>query len=375
MDPFVIIHKASRHRLLSPAVEIASRPFLIATLAIIGLTGCASKPTSYQGGYDPSLDTPRTVSARDYGYVRPARDVKVIGDGERLSYGGRNSADLWDRVRRGPGLGISHHDRVERAITSLKRNPSYLTDLARRARPYLHVIVGELERAGVPTELALLPEVESRYNPRAISPKSASGMWQFMPYTGTEMGLVQNGWYDGRNDILASTRGAIAYLTQLRDEFDGDWALALASYNAGPGRVRSAQRANRARGKPTDFWSLNLPNETEQYVPKLLAIADLVREPARYGMRMPTIENRPRLELVEARGQINLASAARHCGVSVTTLKSLNPGLKRGMTPAAGPHRLLVPLGTGQKLRKALAKSGNPAPTVADGSRPRRGDS
>ena len=347
----------------------------IAILAVVGTSGCASKPSTYQGGYDPGLDVPRTVSAREYGYVRPARDVRVIGDDTRLSYGGRNSEDLWDRVRHGPSLGISQNDRIDRAVSALKRNPTYLTDLARRARPYLHVIVGELERAGMPTELALLPEVESRYNPRAISPKSASGMWQFMPYTGTEMGLVQNGWYDGRNDILASTRGAIAYLTQLRDEFDGDWALALASYNAGPGRVRSAQRANKARGRPTDFWSLNLPTETELYVPKLLAITNLVREPARYGMRMPTVENRPRLELVEARSQVSLTSAARHCGVPLSTLQSLNPGLKRGMTPQAGPHRLLVPLGTGHKLRKALAKAGKLAPTVADGSRPRRGDS
>ena len=368
-----------RHRLLPTATQttaqFATRTLLIGTLAIVGLNGCASKPTAYQGGYDPSLDVPRTVSAREYGYVRPARDVQVLGDRDRFAYGGRNSADLWDRVRHGPSLGISHHDRVERAIAALKRNPNYLTDLARRARPYLHVIVGELERAGMPTELALLPEVESRYNPRAVSPKSASGMWQFMPYTGTEMGLVQNGWYDGRNDILASTRGAIAYLTQLRDEFDGDWALALASYNAGPGRVRSAQRANRARGRPTDFWSLNLPTETELYVPKLLAIADLVREPARYGMRMPSVENRPKLELVEARSQINLASAARHCGVPLRTLQTLNPGLKRGMTPQQGPHRLLVPLGTGHKLRTALAKAGKLAPTVAGDSRPRRGDS
>lgn len=367
--------KQAAQRPGDPPVPTAAPVLFIAILAVVGLSGCASKPSTYQGGYDPGLDVPRTVSAREYGYVRPASDVRVIGDDARLSYGGRNSNDLWDRVRHGPSLGVSHHDRVDRAVASLKRNPAYLTDLARRARPYLHVIVGELERAGMPTELALLPEVESRYNPRAVSPKSASGMWQFMPYTGTEMGLVQDGWYDGRNDILASTRGAIAYLTQLRDEFDGDWALALASYNAGPGRVRSAQRANKARGKPTDFWSLNLPTETELYVPKLLAITNLVREPARYGMRIPTVENRPRLELVEARSQVSLASAARHCGVPLSTLQSLNPGLKRGVTPRAGPHRLLVPLGTGHKLRTALAKAGKLAPTVADGSRPRRGDS
>ncbi|MGB5835380.1 MAG: transglycosylase SLT domain-containing protein [Thiohalocapsa sp.] len=360
----------------SPGLPTAASSLFIATLSTLTLPGCASKPSTYEGGYDPSLDVPRTVSARAYGYVRPASDVQVIGQNGRSSYGGRNSADLWDRVRRGPSLGVAHNGRVDRAVRSLKRNPAYLTDLARRARPYLHVIVGELERAGMPTELALLPEVESRYNPRAVSPKSASGMWQFMPYTGKEMGLEQNGWYDGRNDILASTRGAIAYLTQLRDEFDGDWALALASYNAGPGRVRSAQRVNKARGKPTDYWSLDLPTETELYVPKLLAIADLVREPGRFGMRMPAVENRPTLELVEARSQVDLAQAARHCGVPLRTLKDLNPGLKRAKTPRAGPHQILVPLGTGHKLRRALAKSGKLAtPVVADGSRPRRGAS
>jgi membrane-bound lytic murein transglycosylase D len=350
----------------------------LASVAVLStLSGCASRGKLTQASYDPALDAPQTISAREYGYVRPAVDIRVAGQGEpSLVYGGRDSADLWDRVRHGPGLGISHNARVDQAIRSLQRNPAYLSDLARRARPYLHVIVGELERAGMPTELALLPEVESRYNPRAVSPKSASGMWQFMPYTGREMGLLQNSWYDGRNDILASTRGAIAYLRQLRDEFNGDWALALASYNAGPGRVHAAQRSNRARGKPVDFWSLNLPSETEHYVPKLLAVATLVRDPARYGMTLPPLENRPRLELVVARSQIDLAQAARHCGVPLRTLRDLNPGLKQGKTPRSGPHRVLVPLGTGQKLRRALAKSGNLAsPTVAASSRASRGES
>jgi membrane-bound lytic murein transglycosylase D len=190
------------------------------------------------------------------------------------------------------------------------------------------------------------------------------------------MGLRQDASYDGRNDILASTRGAIAYLKQLQAEFDGDWALALASYNAGPARVRAAQRANQARGKPTDFWSLDLPTETELYVPKLLAITNMVRTPERYGMRMPPLENRPRLELVEARRQIDLASAARASGVPLQTLRDLNPGLKRSKTPSAGPHRILVPLGTGHKVRTSLAKAGNPSPpTVAGNAPPGRGDS
>jgi len=353
---------ASPQRLSHPALAAAN------ILGIAMLSGCASSPDHSADNYNAYQ--PYSVSAREYGYVRPAVDIHVAGENTRLGYRGRNSNDLWDRVRYGPRLGISEHPRVDSALRSLQRNPGYLNDLATRARPYLHVIVAELERAHMPTELALLPEVESRYNPRAVSPKSASGMWQFMPYTGQEVGLRQDAWYDGRNDILASTRGAIAYLKELRNEFGGDWALALASYNAGPARVHAAQRANQARGLPTDFWSLNLPAETKQYVPKLLAVSSLVREPERYGMRMPPIANRPALELVEARSQIDLASAASACGVSIQTLRGLNPGLKRGMTPSIGPHRILVPIGTGTKLRTALARSGKlPAARVAGRSR------
>jgi membrane-bound lytic murein transglycosylase D len=179
-----------------------------------------------------------------------------------------------------------------------------------------------------------------------------------MPYTGKEMGLEQNSWYDGRNDILASTRGAIAYLQQLHDELGGDWALALAGYNAGPARVRAAQRANRAAGKPTDYWSLDLPTETEKYVPKLMAVAALVREPGAYGLQLPAISNRPKLEVVEADAQIDLAQAAKACGISVSQLRQLNPGLKRGKTLPSGPHRVLVPAGKGQRLRAALVKAG-----------------
>jgi membrane-bound lytic murein transglycosylase D len=341
--------------------------------ALIGLalsTGCASKRPA-ETAYD---DLPRSVSAREYGYVRPAADIRVIGRGGGIAAVG-SSGDLWDRVRRGPSLGIPGHNRVDRAVSSLKRDAQYLTGLSRRARPYLHMIVGELERARLPTELALLPEIESRYNPRAVSHMSATGMWQFMPYTGKEMGLKQNGWYDGRNDILASTRGAIAYLKQLNGEFDGDWALTLAAYNAGPARVRAAQRANKARGRPTDYWSLNLPSETEHYVPKLLAVIDLVDDPRRHGLPMPRIDNQPRLELVESRKQIDLSQAARICGVPVGTLRDLNPGLKRGKTLPTGPHRVLVPAGTGDKLRSALAKTGDlAAPTVAARERARRRD-
>jgi membrane-bound lytic murein transglycosylase D len=309
----------------------------------------------------------------EYGYVRPAADVAVIGRGARGGYAARNSDDLWDRVRLGPGLGIRHDVRVDQAARRMARNTDYLTDLNRRARPYLHLILDELERARLPSALALLPEVESRYNPRAVSPKSASGMWQFMPYTGREMGLAQNGAYDGRNDVVASTRGAIRYLTQLHGEMGGDWALALASYNCGPGCVRRAMRANRTR----DYWSLSsLPAETRNYVPKLLAVLELVDSPARFGMRMPTLPNTPALEVVYATSSLSLSEVARHSGVSIHRLRDLNPGLKLSRTPASGPHRVLIPVGNGQKLRKALSKAGKLGrPSLADNAPARRGES
>lgn len=352
-------------------MQSAARIVLLACAAtglLIQLSGCASQESR---GHDLASGQTFSVSAREYGYVRPAIDVRVIGrdDGRDKSRHRFTSAggDLWDRVRHGESLGVTHHERVEQAISALKRDRDYLTDLSKRAQPYLHLIIEELERNDLPVELALLPEVESRYNPRAISPKSATGMWQFMPYTGVEMGLKQNRWYDGRNDILASTRGAIAYLRQLHRELDGDWALALAAYNAGPARVRAAQRANKSLGKPVDFWSLDLPSETEAYVPKLLAIATLVREHNAFGLQMPEIANRPSVEVVESRRQIDLAQAAQACGVTVTQLKSLNPGLKRGKTLPSGPHRVLVPAGTGDRLRTALAQAGElKAPSLAD---------
>jgi membrane-bound lytic murein transglycosylase D len=342
---------------------------LLPALACL-LPGCASGPDRPR---DAARDQ-RTVSALEYGYVRPAADQEVIGRSSRSSrYAARQGDDLWDRVRNGRSLGIRHHEQVERAARRMASNPNYLTDLNRRAGPYLHLIVDELERAGLPAALALLPEVESRYNPRAVSPKAASGMWQFMPYTGREMGLAQNGAYDGRNDVLAATRGAIRYLKQLHDEMGGDWALALASYNCGPGCVRRAMRVHGSR----DFWALRaLPAETENYVPKLLAVLQLVEEPERYGMRMPKLPNQPALEVVYASKSISLSEVSRHSGTTLTQLKDLNPGLKLGSTPVQGPHRVLVPVGHGHKLRKALAKAGKLGqPSLVDARRDRRGNS
>lgn len=268
---------------------------------IVLLTGCGSQPATM----DYYMRTEYQIIDRAPDIIRAADDVIVLG-GELdytfgpATYSGNN---LWDRLRDRMGLVIAHNPRVDKEIRQLKASPRYLKQLSRRARPYLHFILSEIERRGLPGELALLPEIESNYNPRAVSPKSAAGMWQIIPQTGRRYGLEQNTSYDERNDIRASTRAALDYLQWLHREFQGDWALALAGYNAGEGLVAKARRRNRARGKPTDFWSLDLPTETARYVPKLLAVAKLIERPTHYGMRLPSIPSQPHLKLVDTRKQ------------------------------------------------------------------------
>ncbi|MBB1127114.1 transglycosylase SLT domain-containing protein [Thiospirillum jenense] len=326
------------------------------TSGAVVISGCASKQQS-RYTFDLDNDLPYSVaSAREYGYIRPVHSSNASAAHQVAHSTKRRqptNRDLWERIREGSNLSIAQDVRVTQALKQFKQHPDYLRGLAQRARPYLHVIVNELERAGLPTELALLPEIESRYDPQAVSPMRAAGMWQFMPGTGQAMGLAQNQWYDGRYDILASTRGALAYLKQLNQEFDGDWALTLASYNAGPGRVRAAQRANLARGKPTDYWSLDLPIETKRYVPRLLALTQLVQAPKQHGVSLPPIANRPALEVVDAAQQVDLKQLATVSGIAPDTLRTLNPGLKRGKTQVGGT-RLLVPVGYGPRVRTYL---------------------
>ncbi len=315
---------------------------------ILLASGCARTTDTALADSD-QVGYPSTISAVDYGYVRPATDVRVVGKG--------SGGDLWRRVRAGMQLDLHANPRIDSKVQSFRKDPLYLAKLSQRARPYLHAIVGEIERRGLPAELALLPHVESRYSPGATSPKAAAGIWQFMPYTGREMGLRQDSWYDGRRDVLASTRAAMDYLQMLNRRFDGDWELAMAAYNCGPGRVESARAANRQRGLPTDFWSLNLPRETENYVPQILAAARLVAEPQTYGLNLPPVPDRPQFELVHTDRPVDLARVAAASGVQLSDIKRLNPGLTRGQTAPQGPSQLLVPAGAGRKVSAELASA------------------
>ena len=264
--------------------------------------------------------------------------------------------NLWQRISAGYQLQGVHHPRVEAELKRYLKHPNRMRKVSRRAELYLHYVTEQLQKHQLPLELALLPIIESDYDPFAYSSGGAAGIWQFMPATGRVFDLHQNWWYDGRRDIVSSTDAAISYLKQLNGRFDGDWPLTLAAYNAGRGRVNKAIRKNKQRGKAVDYWSLDLPRETRRYVPKLLALSKLIGNPKRYNFAVPDIANRPRFAVVKTGSQLDLAQAAELAGISEKTIHQLNPGFKRWATSPEGPHRLVLPLGKTRQFKRQLAK-------------------
>jgi membrane-bound lytic murein transglycosylase D len=251
--------------------------------------------------------------------------------------------DLYQVMRRGFSFDLELQDtRIEQQLRWYASHQSYINRVSDRASRYMFHIVAELQRRDLPMDLALLPIVESAFDPFAYSHGRASGMWQFIPSTGRMYGLKQDWWYDGRRDVVESTRAALDYLEQLNRMFKGDWLLALASYNSGPGTVMKAQKRNRAAGKPTDFWNLDLPKETEAYVPKMFALAKLFHAPDSYGIELPIVSTEPYFAIVKTGGQIDLAQAARLADMNLSDLYLLNPGFNRWATDPDGPHQLLV---------------------------------
>ncbi|NNF51540.1 MAG: LysM peptidoglycan-binding domain-containing protein [Gammaproteobacteria bacterium] len=269
-------------------------------------------------------------------------------------------ANLLDRIRAGYQLGsntghsVQARKRVAQQFDWYRRHPDYMNRVFRRSEPYLFHIVESIEARGMPGELALLPIVESAFDPFAYSHGRAAGLWQFIPATGRRFGLKQNWWYDGRRDVTEATRAALDYLETLAGMFDGDYLLAVAAYNSGEGVVRRAIRRNQRAGQPTDFWHLRLPPETRAYVPKLLALRELVRIPEEYGLELPVVADRAYFSQVATEGQIDLALAADLAGIDLDTLYSLNPGFNRWATDPDGPHRLLVPVENAAMLTEAL---------------------
>ena len=269
-------------------------------------------------------------------------------------HNGEDYDDLFDRMRAGFAFDEVQEPAIEQQLAWFQHNPDYLERVFQRAQRYLYHVITEVEARGMPTEFALLPVVESAYEPFAYSASRAAGLWQFIPGTGVRFGLKQTWWYDGRRDVIESTRAALDYLQALHDEFNGDWLLAIAAYNVGENWVERAIANNRAAGKPTDFWHLNLPAETRAYVPKLLAMKRLMAEPERYGLEFAPIPNEPYFAVLDTNSQIDLKVAAQLAGTSYDELIALNPGYNRWATDPDGPQRMLVPIDNADAYESAL---------------------
>jgi len=264
--------------------------------------------------------------------------------------------DLLARLRLGFALEFEDNARIAAERDWYVRHPDYLQRVFTRAQQYMPYITAEIERRGLPLELVLLPIVESAYDPFAYSHGRAAGLWQMIPGTARRFGVRQNWWYDGRRDVVDSTRAALDYLEYLYELNEGDWLNAIASYNSGEGSVRKAVTGNRNAGKPDDFWHLRLSRETSTYVPKLLALVEIVHDPAAYDLSLPGIVDEPQFVVADIGSQLDLALAAELAGVEVDTVYAYNPGYNRWATDPAGPHRLVLPAETVDTFNAALAE-------------------
>ncbi|WP_261815751.1 lytic transglycosylase [Vibrio gallicus] len=265
--------------------------------------------------------------------------------------------DVWKRIGMQLKLPVADQQKVDYYRNWYLKHPSHLRTVSKRAQPFLYLITEKIEERGLPMELALLPIVESSFDAFAYSHGSAAGLWQFIPGTGKMYGLQQTYWYDGRRDVEAATDAALDYLTYLGRRFDGNWNHAIASYNSGSGRVSSAVRKNRRLGKPTDFFSLQLPKETSGYVPKLMALADIIANQEKYGVEIPPIENKPVLVSVDPKEQLDLGIAAHYAGISVRELQSYNPGYNQWATAPNGPYHLLIPIDKKSRFEEQAKKN------------------
>ena len=331
-------------KLIFPLFKRLSHRFaLISGAGVLFLIGGVAQ--AYPGFITPPSDNSEATRAPD----SPVHDI--VPESAPTA-----PDDALDKLRREFELSYDDNHRTAAEKKWFMRHQDYLTRVFTRAQRYLPYIVAELERRDMPLELALLPIVESAYDPFAYSHGRAAGLWQMIPGTAKRFGVKQNWWYDGRRDIVDSTRAALDYLEYLYKFNDGDWLNAIASYNSGEGNVRRAVRRNKNKGRPIDFWNLSLPKETSMYVPKLLALVEIVADPDAHGVSLPVILDEPQFAVTEIDSQLDLALAAELAGVDVDTVYQYNPGYNRWSTDPAGPHQLVMPIDVSAQFTTALAE-------------------
>lgn len=361
--------------------NIKTKAIAIKIVIALGLTfiyGCSSQSSKQaQTTHQPQSVTQQASIEQDVGLQKHSRNNRKYSTQQKVTplktkkriaakkpYPTTNSlkstdtSDLWPRLRNGLQLGQHYNNSgIEKQVNWYKNSQSYIDRVISRGQPFLHHIIGELEANDMPLELALLPAVESAFDPLAYSHSHASGLWQFIPGTGKRFGLQRDWWYDGRRDPVASTEAAIKYLKYLNKYFDGDWLLALAAYNSGEGTVRRAIKRNKKAGKPADFWSLKLPRETRAYVPQLLAISRIIANPQEHGITLPDVADKPYFIKVAISEQIDLSKAAGMAGMKTKELHKLNAGYNRWVTHPEGPQHIFLPIHTVNKFQNSLAST------------------
>lgn len=278
----------------------------------------------------------------------------------KLREADEDQTNLWDRVRNGFGMSSLSSKLVNIHEQNFSKNPQSLSEMIHQSNRYLYHIIEEVNKRGMPTEIALLPIIESAYNPNAGSRSNAAGLWQIIPSTGKVFGLKQNWWVDNRKNITDATDAALTYLERLKKQF-GSWDLALAAYNAGQGTVGRAIKKNKSLGKPTNFSALNLPPETRNYIPKLQAIKNIILNPKKFGVDLQPIKDRPYFTKIEAPKQIDTALAAQLAEITDEEFDALNPGFNRPIIASSSePHILLLPIEAAQKFQANLANYAKP---------------
>jgi membrane-bound lytic murein transglycosylase D len=316
---------------------------LLALAALLALSGCATTMGPQAAVENREAKPAEAVQALPA--VIPDGPMSAIEPSELSSQAIKTlepPPDLWARIRRGFAMPNLENELVHQQEQWYASRPDYIERMTDRSRKYLFHIVEELERRNMPTELALLPFIESAFNPQAVSSARAAGMWQFMPATGKDYDLKQNVFRDDRRNVLASTRAALDYLQKLYGMF-GDWHLALAAYNWGEGNVSRAIARNQRAGLGTGYTDLNMPNETRNYVPKLQAVKNLIASPEQFGADLPLIDNHPYFQSVAIERDMDVALAARLADVEIDDFKALNPQLNRPVILAAGTPQILLP--------------------------------
>jgi len=333
--------------------ESTMRKIAIVAMAIL-LAACQQTP-------DPKSRQPITnkeanseqssTSSANNAVITPTKTATVI-PAVKLPH---EHDDVWQRIRSQLSIEVPDHPAVNKWKKYYLKHPNFMVTISKRAEPFLLYIVQEIEARNIPVELALLPIVESSYIPYCVSNKSATGLWQFMPVSAQRFNVEQNWWFEGRRDIVQSTRAALDYFEFFHRSLGQDWLNAIAAFNSGEGRVGRAIKRNKKENLATDFWSLKLPSETTQFVPKLLAIADILKHADALDYVFTPIDNKPAVEIVEIEGQLDISLAAQWANITPKDLLSLNPGLKRWATAPNSNYQIMLPVDSAPSFKEKLS--------------------